>query len=307
MLIFTPSVIALSAKFSVHQQALTDKISPTTASTIISSVMYDEACGPVNIENSHLPFGDSMQARSIHSLSTALKHLNVTPASQSCSIFRLPTEIRLAIYHAILIDNNDTTAILRSCRQMNMEAREVLYRRTLTFDSQAKFFAWISRSSARNLNRVRTMTLSLIDVDLDSLLEDSSCGRRTRATIWSLYHNDLNRLEQSLSALPNLSRLVVIPPQIGQSQLLKNMYRSFLAEIPKRCLRLKELEVCDFDSLLETIPELKEVRQVTFTDPSRKATIKVEPDRQELRGSSGMVSTKAKRKRSRPRDTISLE
>lgn len=252
-------------------------------------------------------FGVSLPSQATHlilpafTLSSVNASIPCEPVTAYSAFFHLPSEIRLAIYYAVLVDNNDTTAILRACRQMNIEAHEMLYHRTPTFHSQARFFAWISRSRARNLNRVRTITLRLTDVDLDSLLDELSGKRRTRTTIWSLYRNDLYRLEQSLSALPNLSRLTVVPPKIGHSLLLKDMYHSFLAEIPRRCPRLKELEICGSDSLIESVPALKDIRQVIFTDSDTSVTVKSERGRKEPR-KAGSAAGEAIVKRSRPPD-----
>lgn len=253
--------------------------------------------------------GASLTSRSIPHILGVLEqssiHANVSsrPATRSLAFFQLPSEIRLAIYHAVLVDNNDTIAILQACRQMSTEAREMLYHRTPTFDCQSKFFTWISKSSVRNLNRVRTITVRLTDVDLESLLDESSSKRRTRTTIWSLYRNDSHKLEQSLSALPNLSRLTIIPPELGHSLLLKDMYHSFLAEIPRRCLRLKELEISDSDSILEIVPALKEIRQVLFTDPDTSAMMKSRCNRKEPRRAAGMAG-ETMAKRSRPPDAM---
>lgn len=246
------------------------------------SVMQNKGCRRVANEKTSLSLPAPLSILLIQSISTSVRkvelHVYADIDEPSSPLFRLPPEIRLSIYHAILVENNDSTAILQTCSQIDMEAREVLYQRAPNFDSQAKLFTWIAKSTARNLNRVRTITLRLTDVDLNSLLEDSGPKRRTRSTLWSLYVRDRERLEQSLSALSNLSKLTIVPPQIGHSQLLKNLYHSFLAEIPRRCPRLKQMEIYDDERLLETVPELKKVRRVIFTDSSTNAVVKKESD-----------------------------
>ena len=155
-----------------------------------------------------------------------------------------------------------------------MEAHEVLYQRSLSFQSQAKLYAWIQRSRKTNLRHVLSITLRLTDVDLESLLEGPSSKRETRTSIWTLYKDDLQKLRRSLSSLPNLSRLNIIPPKIGHSLLLKDMYHFFLAEIPRRCPKLKGLTIDDSNELLKAVPALEEVHHVTFTTPISTAKTK---------------------------------
>jgi len=184
----------------------------------------------------------------------------------SCRLLLLPTEIRLAIYDEILSSNRDRPYVLHACRQVNMEARDSLYKRALVFDSQQKLFAWIAKSREANLGRVRRLTLRLTDIDLASLLKNEERRGEQQPTIWSLYTAEFERLQHSLTLLSNASMLTVIPPKIGRSTLLRSMYRDFLSEIPKRCTKLAQLELCDSDcSILDEVPGLRVIRNVKFT------------------------------------------
>lgn len=264
----------------------------------------------INTNKPAQSLGASTPELLVSSLSTSFKNLRVDkPASAASgepvlSFLHLPPEIRLAIYEVVLVDNIDSTAILQICRQINMEAHEVLYQRPSSFNTQAKLFAWIERSRIANLNRVRKITLRLTDVDLTSLLETPSSKRQTRTTVWSLYKDDLQKLEQSLSTLPNLSSLTIIPPKICHSHLLKNMYHTFLSEIPRRCPRLKRLEIYDSDNLLDTVPALKDVRHVTFTASSSKASVESKEDRGDSRMGSDADPELSKKESSRPSGSI---
>ena len=223
-------------------------------------------------------------------IAVALKYLISTAPlkSQKTSIFfQLPPEMRLAIYEAALLDSDDSDSsetsndsnsvnLLKTCRQVNMEAQPVISQRPKSFTSQAKLFTWIDRSQRFNLERVRTLTLQLSDIDLAPLLEQQTTARRKNMTAWSLYQAELERLEEALRGLPNLSCLTIIPPKESQSLLVKTFYRSFLARIPKRCPKLKKLELHDSKELLTETPELNEIREVTFTGPVAKSSRAVE-------------------------------
>ena len=202
-------------------------------------------------------------------------HLGSTPATseQISHLFRLPPEMRVAIYEAAFLDDTDVSdssdsiSLLQTCRQINMEAQPVHYQRPKSFNSQAKLFSWICRSSTSNLERVRTLTIHLTDVDLSPLLHQDNPIRRKPVTAWSLYQAELERLNEVFRAVSNLTSLTVIPPRESRSMLLRNFYRSFLAMIPTRCSKLKKLEVHDYDGeeLLISVSTLKQISQVSFT------------------------------------------
>lgn len=194
------------------------------------------------------------------------------PRQAESHLLRLPTEMRLAIYEAALLNSSDKLALLRTCWQINMEAQAVLYQRPTSFSSQAKLFAWIERSRRTNLERVRTLSLRLTDIDLSPFFEAGITQRRKRMSAWSMYQTELERLEQALISLPNLSRLTIIPPRLGRSQLLKGLYRSFLGMIPHKCQKIRQLELHDSDEILKSVPALRDVRAVTFTEPTLKSS-----------------------------------
>ena len=218
------------------------------------------------------------------SLPTVLEDLRLDvlqlskPEQPTSTILQLPPEIRVTIYEAFLLDYHGSTSLLQTCRLVEMEAHKVLYRRPSFFDSQAKLFAWIHTSRVQNLNRVRTITLRLSDVDLNTLLDQQRLTRHTRTSIWALYREELEQLEWSLSALPNLSTLTIVPPKIGCSQLLKNMYHIFLSEIPRRCPKLRQLEIHDSNDLLLSVPALKGVSGVRLLAPKSETNVKLEND-----------------------------
>lgn len=195
-----------------------------------------------------------------------------TSTSHHCPFLDLPTEMRLEIYELALLDAPSAVLsiqLLQTCRHISMEARPTLYKRPTSFASQAKLFAWIERSQQKDLRRVRTLTLRLMDIDLSPLLDQSSSpGGKSRTSVWALYQTELERLDDACKALPKLSSLTIVPPKNGRSQLLKGLYHSFLALIPNRLPKLKQLELQDGDEVLNTVPTLKGFAAVKCTGGS---------------------------------------
>ncbi|KAK4493720.1 hypothetical protein PRZ48_014905 [Zasmidium cellare] len=175
-----------------------------------------------------------------------------------CSLLlTLPAELRAAIYAAALFDNDNDLALLRTCKQIYMEASPTLYQRPVSFSSQAKLASWVDRTQEPDLKRVRTLSLKLTDIDMSSLFDEDLRGNGPRPTAWSLYQRDIDNLDRALRSLPGLRNLSITPPERIHSQLLKAMYLSFLAMIPTRLPSLSQLTIHDDESLVNKVPSLK--------------------------------------------------
>lgn len=266
-------------------------------------------------------------------VTAGIQRLSLIPARatarQHCSLLRLPPEMRIAIYEAASLDesdysdSSDSIHLLQTCRQINMEAQPVFYQRPKSFTSQAKLFLWNDRSSTSNLERVRHITVQLTDIDLSPLLHQDKSTRSKHITAWSLYQAELDKLEVTLRALPNLASMTIIPPKETQSMLLKEFYRALLAMIPSRCPKLRNLEVHDSDELLRQVPTLSEVPRVTFMDrrarssesaseSSTRRMIKqeykasVSPDSEKVSGNRKMPRTAENLRSSHPKQSTSV-
>lgn len=192
-----------------------------------------------------------------------------------CPLLDLPPEMRLDIYELALLDAKpalSSPSLLQTCSLINMEARPTLYKRPASFPSQAKLFDWIDDSRKQDLKRIRTLTLRLTDIDLSSLIDQSSPSTARETSLWARYQAELGRLDDALRALPNLSSLTIVPPKAGRSQLLKGLYHSFLSRIPRRCAKLKRLEVQDDEQILPSVPVLRQIREVVFAGSSVRST-----------------------------------
>ena len=227
--------------------------------------------------NTHLVSYTLSDVFNIINAASKHEHIESSPESsdQTSLFFRLPAEMRQAIYEVAILDDSDSAEsmmssgsinLLQTCRQVKMEAEPIRYQRPQSFSSQAKFFLWLDHSHVSNLERVRTILLHLTDVDLSVLLDPSTTNHRRHSTAWSIYQEELSKLEKALRSLPNLSNLTIIPPKDNRSMLLRQFYRRFLAIIPTRCAKLQRLELHDTAGVLEYAPTLNAIREVVFTE-----------------------------------------
>ncbi|KAK4619548.1 hypothetical protein CLAFUW4_10990 [Fulvia fulva] len=190
-------------------------------------------------------------------------------SEESLSILlSLPAELRTAIYEPAILASDSDLVILKTCRQVYMEASPMLWQRPVCFASQVKLFTWIQRSAETDIRRVRTLSLRLMDVDLSSLI-DMSPRRGQRPSAWGLYQQELESLNDALQRLPALVDLTIIPCDRTGSQLLSGMYYSFLGMIPVHLPRLKQLTIHDCESVLEKVPSLRQLSKVIFDDSRR--------------------------------------
>jgi hypothetical protein len=157
-----------------------------------------------------------------------------------------------------------------------MEAQPLLYHRPIKLSSQTKLFDWVNRSRAQNLKHVRNLSLQLTDVDMTLR---ASSGRsqtqhqhpqqhyRQAPSAWSLYEDELCNFDTALRALPSLTELTIVPPRAMHSQLLRGMYLSLLALIPRIHPCLKLLVVHDDEaSVLRSVKALQSLPRVVFKD-----------------------------------------
>lgn len=196
-------------------------------------------------------------------LEDILQALNAPSFSDHCSrkhcslLLALPAELRTAIYASALADNHNDLSLLRTCRQIHMEASHALYQRPLSFPSQASLTSWVDRSHEADLKRVRTLSLRLTDIDMSSLFDEESKRSNPPPTAWSLYQRELESLDRAFRSLSGLRHLSITPPERIHSQLLRAMYLSFLAMLYTRLSSLSQLTIHDDESLLNKVPSLK--------------------------------------------------
>jgi hypothetical protein len=148
-----------------------------------------------------------------------------------------------------------------------MEAQPLLYQRPVKLSSQTKLFDWVRRSRASNLKQVRHLALQLTDIDMTpSLVFDKAQAQRAPSA-WSMYEDELSRFDAALRSLPNLTEITIVPPRAMHSQLLRGMYLSLLALIPRLRPGLKLLIIHDEQATLDVVSALRALPKVIFKDP----------------------------------------
>lgn len=193
--------------------------------------------------------------------STAAKEASIPPPLTP-PFLALPIELRIEIYEYVLLSKQQSLAVSLACRQVNMESQSTLYQRNATFASQTQLFLWIQQSSQSNLNRVQNLSLTLADIDLSALLVFESHDEEGSKDVWSLYQRELQLLDDALRSIPNVSNLVISPPQENRSQLARGMYLSFLALISQRLPNMRQLTIIDTEDVLDKVPSLQNLPQV---------------------------------------------
>jgi hypothetical protein len=203
-----------------------------------------------------------------------------TPPTVASPLLQLPRELRESIYLFALLNPPTTspTSLLTTCQTLNMEAQPLLYHRPIKLSSQAKLFDWVTRSRPQNLKHVRNLSLQLTDVDMTLRRSSSERSqsphqappqhqRYQAPSTWSLYEDELCNFDAALRSLPSLTEITIVPPRAMHSQLLRGMYLSVLALIPRLHPCLKLLVVHDDEeSVLRSVKALRNLPKVVFKD-----------------------------------------
>lgn len=182
-------------------------------------------------------------------------------------LLQLPRELREDICLFALLSSDKPISLITTCQQLNMEVQPLLYQRPVKLSSQTKLFDWIRRSRGSNLKQVRHLSLQLTDIDMTpSLVFDRAQAQRTPSA-WSMYEDELSRFDAALRSLPSLTEITIVPPRAMHSQLLRGMYLSLLALIPRLHPGLKLLIIHDEEATLDVVTALRGLPRVIFKEP----------------------------------------
>jgi hypothetical protein len=181
-------------------------------------------------------------------------------------LLQLPRELREDICLFALLTSDTPTSLIATCHQLNMEAQPLLYQRPVRLSSQTKLFDWVSRSRNSNLKQVRHLALQLTDVDMTPTLVFDKIQAQRTPSAWSLYEDELSRFDAALRSLPSLTEITIVPPRAMHSQLLRGMYLSLLALIPRSHPGLKLLIIHDEAATLDMVTTLRGLPKVIFKD-----------------------------------------
>lgn len=182
-------------------------------------------------------------------------------------LLQLPRELREDICLFALLDSDTPISLITTCHQLNMEAQSLLYQRPVRLSSQSKLFDWVNRSRASNLKQVRHLALQLTDIDLSPTLVFDRTEAQNTPSAFSLYEDELSRFDAAFRSLPSLTEITIVPPRAMYSQLLRGMYLSLLALIPRLHPGLKLLVVHDDPTVLDVVTSLRGLSKVVFKDP----------------------------------------
>jgi hypothetical protein len=127
--------------------------------------------------------------------------------------FALPLELREEVYKDVLASPNQGQNILRTCREMHLEARKCLYQTPLSFRSQYKLYTWLDQAPHELLVCVSEIAIHIQDVDLKPILDARTLGplkqSRTHLLTPEIYHAEVQNLGRSLKKIPNLKAITI--------------------------------------------------------------------------------------------------
>lgn len=156
--------------------------------------------------------------------------------SNDSLFFALPLEIRGYIYGMVFQDSTTKVAFLQINRQILSEAQAQLYRQPARFDSQHTFFAWLSRSAPDHLSHIQSLSLTIVDLDLSCLIGPH---HGERPSLWDMYTDELEKLNDAFNNLPNLLDLTIKESGTSHSFLFEDFFRRVLkrlrSRLPKAC------------------------------------------------------------------------
>ena len=129
-------------------------------------------------------------------------------------LLAIPLELREKIYKEVFSDASQGSDILRTCREIYVEAYKYLFQRPLLFRSQSDLYEWLPQVPSEFLKYVTDITLSLLDVDLKPLLDSTrgaaSARSKTRGFArGSFTKQTLKQLQNTLASLPNVKSLTL--------------------------------------------------------------------------------------------------
>lgn len=144
----------------------------------------------------------------------------------------LPLELRELVYRAVLTSPLHGPDLLRTCREIYVEAHKFIFERPVRFRHQVALFEWLQSVPQKYVDRVTELSLAVQDVDLRSLLTASALishpGDPPRLLTWDLYEAELDRLLHSLKKFSNVRKITIRAIPGRQSFLYREFLRKFL-------------------------------------------------------------------------------
>jgi hypothetical protein len=148
-------------------------------------------------------------------------------------LFTLPIELRQLIYKQVLASPLHGTELLATCRDIYMEAHEILFERPLEFRGQSVLFNWLDTVPHKPLSQTKELSITIQEADLSSLLVVPALIHHPsdppRLLTWELYETELQKLYSALGHLPRIEAITIRTIVGRQSFLYRKFLRKFLA------------------------------------------------------------------------------
>lgn len=147
----------------------------------------------------------------------------------------LPAELRGQIYAKVLTSLAHGPEILRTCRQIEREARKFLYQRPINLPNQSSLYAWLDATPGTLLSQVRDISVAVQDVDLRPILHSHTSMRPSSITprllTCDLYEAEVSRFVLALKRLPHLKTITIQISSNSQSHLYEGFVCRILMEL----------------------------------------------------------------------------
>ena len=185
-------------------------------------------------------------------------------------LFTLPIELRQLIYREVLASPSHGPELLITCRNIYMEAHEILFERPLRFRSQSALFDWLDKVPHKPLSQPKELSITIQEADLRSLLAVPALTHHPsnppRLLTWELYEIELRKLYSALGHLPRIEKITIRTIVGRQSFLYREFLRKFLilATLRYPYLLVIHLEGNFYHQSLKFLSGFKYLQELSF-------------------------------------------
>jgi hypothetical protein len=178
------------------------------------------------------------------------------------SLLSLPLPIRERIWEMVILCEVHSIQLLTTCRQINMEAKGIPYRRPHIFSSQAELASWIQQVDSKHLDQVEDISLYLQDLEVIPLDAQHTWPE---VSLLELYEFNIPKILADISKLPNIQHFALYKPDKVRSYLYRDFYSAALNKILLQLPALRTLKFHSDDDRLDFLKTLPDLRHLAFT------------------------------------------
>ncbi|QDS75478.1 hypothetical protein FKW77_004516 [Venturia effusa] len=198
----------------------------------------------------------SMSARSTRS-STA----------QPSALLSLPSPLRRRIWRSVLRpEGSSNVHLLRACHQIYRETAPILLEQPLVFRSQTELFTWLEQVQDRNLEGVKSLTLSVQDLDVLCLEDDLSWPN---ASLMELYQLEADKILSLLKPLSGVHDLSIYHSASVQSYLYETFFTMVLKKLGHQFPDLRTFSYHSDGHPIDFLKSFTNLRELRFTGYSK--------------------------------------